>query len=173
MSSVSIARLPISDLNTNKSYGIINYTIFYFRDYLEEDIFGENEENDWAANDDDMSDGKYEFLNLINRWTFFYLDLIQYNNTYYLFIAVSDEDNSKEGNLSDDYENNGNEYSFEDTDSWLQTNDESDAEEDVADIWGSDDYDYKWYHSKPLSTCQILLTYYIYIFRFWIAKFWT
>ena len=73
----------------------------------------------------------------------FYLDLIQYNNTYYLFIAVSDEDNSKEGNLSDDYENNGNEYSFEDTDSWLQTNDESDAEEDVADIWGSDDYDYK------------------------------
>ena len=67
MSSVSIARLPISDLNTNKSYGIINYTIFYFRDYLEEDIFGENEENDWAANDDDMSDGKYEFLNLINR----------------------------------------------------------------------------------------------------------
>ena len=71
------------------------------------------------------------------------MDLIQYNNTYYLFIAVSDEDNSKEGNLSDDYENNGNEYSFEDTDSWLQTNDESDAEEDVADIWGSDDYDYK------------------------------
>ena len=71
------------------------------------------------------------------------MDLIQYNNNYDLFIAVSDEDNSKEGNLSDDYENNGNEYSLEDTDSWLQTNDESDAEEDVADIWGSDDYDYK------------------------------
>ena len=73
----------------------------------------------------------------------FYLDLVQYNNNYYLFIAVSDEDNSKEGNLSDDYENSGDEYSSEDTDSWLETNDESDAEEDVADIWGSDDYDYK------------------------------
>ena len=71
------------------------------------------------------------------------MDLIQYNNNYDLFIAVSDEDNSKEGNLSDDYENNGNEYSLEDTDSWLQTNEESDEQEDVADIWGSDDYDYK------------------------------
>ena len=38
----------------------MQYAIFYFRDYLEEDIFGENAENDWAANDDDMSDGKYE-----------------------------------------------------------------------------------------------------------------
>ena len=44
----------------NKFHGLINYTIFYFRDYLEEDIFGENAENDWAANDDDMSDGNYE-----------------------------------------------------------------------------------------------------------------
>lgn len=52
--------MPISDLNTNKFHGLINYTIFYFRDYLEEDIFGENAENDWAANDDDISDGKYE-----------------------------------------------------------------------------------------------------------------
>ena len=52
---------------TNKFHGLINYTIFYFRDYLEEDIFGENAENDWAANDDEMSDGKYESYNLINR----------------------------------------------------------------------------------------------------------
>ena len=63
MSSVYITWLPISVsfVATNKFYGLINYTIFYFRDYLEEDIFGENAENDWAANDDDMSDGKYEF----------------------------------------------------------------------------------------------------------------
>ena len=85
------------------------------------------------------------------------MELIQYNNHYYLFIAVSDKDDSKEGNLLDDYENSGDEYSFEDTESWLETNDERPMEEDVADIWGSDDY--KWYHSKPLSTCAIVLTY--------------
>ena len=45
---------------SNKFSGLIQYAIFYFRDYLEEDIFGENAENDWAANDDDISDGKYE-----------------------------------------------------------------------------------------------------------------
>ena len=79
-----------------------------------------------------------------------------------MFIAVSDKDNSKEGNILDDYENSGDEYSLEDTDSWLETNDESDVEEDVSDIWG----DYKWYHSKPLSTCQIVLTYlYLYFDR--------
>ena len=71
---------------------------------------------------------------------FFYLELIQYNNNYHLFIAVSDKDDSKEGNLLDDYENNGDEYSFEDTDGWLEANDESDEEEDIADIWDSDDY---------------------------------
>ena len=71
---------------------------------------------------------------------FFYLELIQYNNNYHLFIAVSDKDDSKEGNLLDDYENNGDEYSFEDTDGWLEANDESDVEEDIADIWDSDDY---------------------------------
>ena len=47
-------------LTANKFSGLIQYAIFYFRDYLEEDIFGENAENDWAANDDDISDGKYE-----------------------------------------------------------------------------------------------------------------
>lgn len=57
-----------------------------------------------------------------------------------MFIAVSDKDDSKEGNLLDDYENSGDEYSFEDTESWLETNDERPMEEDVADIWGSDDY---------------------------------
>ena len=55
-----------------------------------------------------------------------YLKLIQYDDNYYLVIAVSDKDNSKEGNLLDDYENSGDEYRP------LQ-------EEDVADIWG----DYK------------------------------
>ena len=70
----------------------------------------------------------------------FYLELIQYNNNYHLFIAVSDKDDSREGNLLDDYENNGDEYSFEDTDGWLEANDESDEEEDIADIWDSDDY---------------------------------
>ena len=68
----------------------------------------------------------------------FYLELIQYDNHYYLFIAVSDKDNAKEGSLSDDYENSDDEYSLEGTDSWLETNDENDEEEDVADIW--DDY---------------------------------
>ena len=67
-------------------------------------------------------------------------ELIQYNNYYYLFIAVSDKDNSKEGNLLDDYENSGDEYSFEDTDIWQKTSDQSDMEEDVDDIWGSDEY---------------------------------
>ena len=40
----------------------------------------------------------------------------------------------------DDYENSGDEYSFEDTDIWQKTSDESDMEEDVDDIWGSDEY---------------------------------
>ena len=70
-----------------------------------------------------------------------------------MFIAVSDKDDSREGNLLDDYENNGDEYSFEDTDGWLEANDESDVEEDIADIWGSDDYN--WYHPKTMSTYQI------------------
>ena len=70
----------------------------------------------------------------------FYLELNQYNNNYHLFIAASDKDDSREGNLLDDYENNGDEYSFEDTDGWLEANDESHVEEDIADIWGSDDY---------------------------------
>ena len=68
------------------------------------------------------------------------MELIQYDNHYYLFIAVSDKDNSKEGNLLDDYENSGDEYSFEDTDIWQKTSDQSDMEEDVDDIWGSDEY---------------------------------
>ena len=68
------------------------------------------------------------------------MKLIQYNNHHYLLIGVLDKDNSKEGNLLDDYENNGDEYSFEDTDGWLEANDESDEEEDIADIWDSDDY---------------------------------
>ena len=74
-----------------------------------------------------------------------------------MLIGVSDIDNSKEGNLLDDYENSGDEYSFEDTDIWQKTSDESDMEEDVDDIWGSDEY--KWCHSKPLSTCHIVLIY--------------
>ena len=57
-----------------------------------------------------------------------------------MLIGVSDIDNSKEGNLLDDYENSGDEYSFEDTDIWQKTSDESDMEEDVDDIWGSDEY---------------------------------
>ena len=81
------------------------------------------------------------------------MELIQYNNNYHLFIAVSDKDDSKEGNLLDDYENNGDEYSFEDTDGWLEANDESDEEEDIADIWDSDDYNR--YHPKTMSTYQI------------------
>ena len=57
-----------------------------------------------------------------------------------MLIGVSDIDNSKEGNLLDDYENSGDENSFEDTDIWQKTSDESDMEEDVDDIWGSDEY---------------------------------
>ena len=72
-------------------------------------------------------------------WTF-YLKLIQYNNHHQLLIGVSDIDNSKDGNLLDDYENSGDENSFEDTDIWQKTSDESDMEEDVDDIWGSDKY---------------------------------
>ena len=57
-----------------------------------------------------------------------------------MLIGVLDKDNSKEGNLLDDYENSGDEYSFEDADIWLKTSDESDMEEDVDDMWGSDEY---------------------------------
>ena len=74
-----------------------------------------------------------------------------------MLIGVSDIDNSKEGNLLDDYENSGDEYNFEDTDIWQKTSDEGDMEEDVDDIWGSDEY--KWCHSKPLSIYQIVLIY--------------
>ena len=40
----------------------------------------------------------------------------------------------------DDYENSGDEYNFEDAESWLEASDESNVEEDVDDIWGSDEY---------------------------------